>query len=289
MGRQQSQTPSGRKGWVPMEARDFYDGLGNDYDRMVSWQGRLAREQVFFNRLFDENGTRSVLDAACGTGMHAIAFARRGMRCAGAALRPAMIGRARENASAAGVVVDFQVAAFGELAQRFAGPFDALTCLGNSLPHLPDDSALAACLAEFSRLLRPGGLLIIQNRNYDRVLRERQRFMPLASRSDEEGETLFLRISDFAGADGADGAAQDAAGVNGAARERIDFTIVTLKKRAGAWTQSFQTTPLRALRRATMEKALATARFSSLQLYGSYAMIPFDSPDAADLVAVARK
>jgi glycine/sarcosine N-methyltransferase len=269
-----------------MEARDFYDGLGDDYDRLVSWQARLAREQLFFNRLFDENGTRSVLDAACGTGMHAIAFARRGMSCAGADLSPAMIGRARENASAAGVAVDFQVAAFGELAQRFAGPFDALTCLGNSLPHLPDDSALTACLAEFSRLLRPGGLLIIQNRNYDRVLRERQRFMPLASRSDEEGETLFLRISDFADPEGA---AQDAAGAYGAAAERIDFTIVTLKKRAGAWTQSVQTTPLRALRRATMEKALAAARFSSLQLYGSYAMIPFDSPDAADLVAVARK
>ena len=63
-----------------MDARDFYDGLGDDYDRMVSWEGRLAREEQFFNRLFDENGTWSVLDAACGTGMHAIAFARGGMR-----------------------------------------------------------------------------------------------------------------------------------------------------------------------------------------------------------------
>ncbi|MGA2479782.1 MAG: class I SAM-dependent methyltransferase [Spirochaetia bacterium] len=168
-----------------MEARDFYDGLGEDYDRMVSWQGRLAREQVFFDRLFDENKTASVLDAACGTGMHAIAFARRGMRCAGADLSPAMIGRARENASAATATVDFQVAAFGELRRKFSAPFDAITCLGNSLPHLPDDSSLAACLADFAGLLRAGGLLVIQNRNYDRVLRERQRFLPLSSRSDQ--------------------------------------------------------------------------------------------------------
>ena len=67
------------RGRATMEARDFYDGLGDDYDRMVSWQGRLAREEAFFQRLFDENGVHSVLDAACGTGMHAIAFARRGL------------------------------------------------------------------------------------------------------------------------------------------------------------------------------------------------------------------
>ena len=41
-----------------MDARDFYDGLGDDYDRMVSWKGRLAREEAFFQRLFEENGVR---------------------------------------------------------------------------------------------------------------------------------------------------------------------------------------------------------------------------------------
>jgi glycine/sarcosine N-methyltransferase len=263
-----------------MDARDFYDGLGVDYDRMVSWQARLAREQQFFDRLFGESGARSVLDAACGTGMHAIAFAGGGLRSAGADLSPAMIGRARDNAAAAGVSVDFQVAAFGELAKRFSAPFDAVTCLGNSLPHLLDDSSLGACLSDFAALLRTGGLLIIQNRNYDRVLRERQRFMPLSSRSDNEGETLFLRISDFP---------ESGPAPAGSAAELIDFTIVTLKKRAGTWTQAVQTTPLRALRRAIVEKALLAAGFSSVRCYGSYAMTPCDSPDAADLVAVATK
>jgi hypothetical protein len=104
--------------------------------------------------------------------------------------------------------------------------------------------------------------------------------MPLSSRSDDEGETLFLRISDFPG---------PAAAPAGPAAELIDFTIVTLKKRAGAWTQAVQTTPLRALRRATVEEALRAAGFSSVRCYGSYAMTPCDSPDAADLVAVATK
>ena len=259
-----------------MEAREFYDGLGGDYDRMVSWQGRLAREEAFFRRVFDEAGAARVLDAACGTGMHAIAFARRGLESAGADLSPAMIASARENARAAGVDVDLQVAAFGELAGRFTGPFDAVTCLGNSLPHLIDEASLAACLTDFGRLLRPAGLLVIQNRNYDRVLRERQRFMPLAVRAEGEEESLFLRITDFPPA-------------GGPAGDLIDFTIVTLKKTKNAWSQSVQSTPLRAIRRITLERALTAAGFSSVDVYGSYAMASPDSPDASDLVVVARK
>ena len=50
------------------------------------------------------------------------------------------------------------------------------------------------------------------------------------------------------------------------AAELIDFTIITLKKRAGTWTQAVQTTPLRALRRATVEEALRAAGFTSVQM-----------------------
>ena len=99
-----------------MDAREFYDSLGGDYDRMVSWQVRIAREASFFQRLFGENSVRRVLDAACGTGVHAIEFARQGLRSAGADLSPAMIDQARaERARSAGVEVDLQAAAFGEL------------------------------------------------------------------------------------------------------------------------------------------------------------------------------
>ena len=259
-----------------MDAKDFYDSMGGDYDRMVSWHTRIAREAAFFHRLFEENGVRRVLDAACGTGAHAIEFARQGLRSAGADLSPAMIGLARENARAAGVEVDLQAAAFGELAGRFTGPFDAVTCLGNSLPHLVDDSSLAAALSDFASLLRPDGVCVIQNRNYDRLLRDRQRFMPLAAREDAEGEALFLRITDFPPA------ADDAS-------ESIEFTIVTLKKRHGSWDQTARTTPLRALRRATIERALGAAGFSSIQVYGSFAMAAFDEPGTGDLVAVAKR
>ena len=48
-----------------------------------------------------------------------------------------MMERARENARQAGVTVRFEAAGFGELAVTFGERcFNALLCLGNSLPHL---------------------------------------------------------------------------------------------------------------------------------------------------------
>jgi SAM-dependent methyltransferase len=263
-----------------VDAREFYDRLGEDYDGMVSWDARLKREEAFFKQLFAAERTRSVLDAACGTGMHAVAFARHGLRSAGADLSPAMITQARLNAERAGVRVELVAAGLGQISAALPGPFDAVTCLGNSLPHLLDDAALSACFTDFATLLAPHGVVVIQNRNYDRLLRERQRFMPVAARSTPDGETLFLRITDFSPLDAAPGTP---------AAEHVEFTILTLKKRGGAWSQTIQSTPLRALRRSTVEAALSAAGFTGLQAYGGYGKEPSDSAAAADLVVVARK
>ena len=52
--------------------------------------------------------------------------------------------------------------------------FDAIICLGNSFPGLTfEDSALTPqkkALNNFNSLLRPGGVLLIDHRNYDNIL-----------------------------------------------------------------------------------------------------------------------
>ena len=259
-----------------MDAQVFYDGFGCEYDLMVSWEQRLAREEPFFERVFAESNARRVLDAACGTGMHVIAFARAGRECTGADLSLVMVEKARQNALDAGVPARFVVAGFGELKSRVGGLFDAVTCLGNSLPHLLDEESLRCCLADFASVLAPGGILVIQNRNYDRLLKERQRFMPPVSHGDGEEETLFLRITEYPTA----GAAAD---------EAIDFTLLTLKKRSGGWDMHEQSTPLRALRRSTMESELRRAGFVRVRAYGSYAHDDFNATSSNDLVIVAAR
>ncbi|MDY7040920.1 MAG: class I SAM-dependent methyltransferase, partial [Chloroflexota bacterium] len=82
-----------------MRTVPLYDPFSSDYDRFVNWKERLAYELPFIERQLTAVGARRVLDAACGTGMHAIALAQRGYEVIGADLSAGMIERARENAA----------------------------------------------------------------------------------------------------------------------------------------------------------------------------------------------
>lgn len=253
----------------------MYEAFSLDYDRFVDWPGRLRFELPFLEaQLITAAGQGSrVLDAACGTGWHAIALAQRGYRAAGADLSPAMIERARHNAAGAGVEVRFEAAGFGSLKGTFGvGTFDALLCLGNSLPHLLNDEELQAALFDFHRTLVPGGQLILQNRNFDQVLANRQRWMePQASR-DGDAEWLFLRFYDF-----------DPDGL-------ITFNILTLQRTGdSSWTQQVHTTRLRPLLHSDLNAALQAAGFTSLQAYGSLGGEPFDPATSGNLVITARR
>jgi SAM-dependent methyltransferase len=255
----------------------MYDTFSADYDRFVNWPARLAAELPFIEGQLQAvagqgNRLAQVLDTACGTGMHAIALAQRGYAAAGADLSAGMIQRARANAATAGVSPRFETAGFEELARVF-GPrgFDALLCLGNSLPHLLAPADLAAALDDFATCLRPGGLLLIQNRNFDAVLARRERWMEPQAHHEGEAEWLFLRFYDF-----------DPDGL-------LTFNIVTLHRAAAApWAQQITATRLRPLRQADLLAALGRAAFVDLTCYGDMAGAPFDPETSGNLVVAAK-
>src|SRR3990170_5026125 len=116
----------------------MYDAFSDSYDRFVNWPSRLAFEMPFIEaqlHLLAPSNARPlrILDAACGTGMHVLALAQAGYTASGADLSAGMIQRARQNAQAHNLQVEFFTAGFGELAPvTGAGHFDVLLCLGNS-------------------------------------------------------------------------------------------------------------------------------------------------------------
>lgn len=80
-----------------------------------------------------------------------------------------MINKAKLNAERHGLVAKYEVADFRHLSETLREKFDAIVCLGNSLPHLLTDSDLAMALTEMEKSLNDDGLLIIHQRNYDRL------------------------------------------------------------------------------------------------------------------------
>jgi len=248
----------------------MYDQFSLDYDRFVDWPGRLSFELPF---LIKQIGTSArVLDAACGTGWHAIALAQRGYQAAGADLSLPMIERARQHAAGAGVNVRFEPVGFGKLAQTFGeDSFDVLLCLGNSLPHLLSLAELQVALVDFARCLKPGGRLILQNRNFDLVLAKSLRWMEPQAHSEGDAEWLFLRFYDF-----------DPDGL-------ITFNIVNLQRQAGGdWKQRLHTTRLRPLLQAELAATLAEAGFAGLEAFGSLGGEGFDPQKSGNLVLISR-
>jgi hypothetical protein len=183
-----------------------------------------------------------------------------------------MIERAHPNAREAGVEVQFETAGFGKLAATFGrGAFDALLCLGNSLPHVLTPEDLHAALADFAACLCPGGLALIQNRNFDLVLANRARWMEPQAYREGEDEWLFLRFYDFE----PDGL--------------INFNVVTLwREGAGGWSQQVSSTPLRPLTQAGLTAALSSAGFVDITCYGDMSSTPFDPETSGNLIVTAR-
>jgi glycine/sarcosine N-methyltransferase len=247
----------------------LYDGFSEDYDRFVDWPGRLAHELPFLEQQLERHGARRILDAACGTGQHALALTRRGYQVDGADLSPRMVERARGNAAASSVPAGFAVGGLGELAQVFPGPYDALICLGNSLPHLLEPREVRAALADFFRVLRPEGLLIIQNRNYDRVWQRRERFMPLETHRQGDREWLFFRFMDYHEA-------------------TLTFNMVTMERTGEAWTYRIGVTELRPIFQRELAAWLPEAGFGQVRFYGGYCGDPFDPQASSDLIVVAK-
>ncbi len=266
------------RNYTIVEGTSMYNKFSQDYDRFVNWQNRLAFELPFLLTQLEgvtpqPGAPLRVLDAACGTGQHVIALAKKGLDVTGADLSSEMIAVARANASAAGLDLRFEPVGFGSLAKTFgAGSFGAILCLGNSLPHLLTPAGLADALRDFANCLTPGGMLIIQNRNFDAVLASRSRWMEPETHVEGNHEWVFQRFYDFE------------------TDNSIRFNIVTLTRKAGSdWQASLTATHLRPQKQQELAAALTAAGFSGIQSYGSLSGDAFVPASSGNLVVTASK
>ena len=104
-----------------------------------------------------------LLDAGCGTGRHAAELARRGYVVHGIDLSPELIDVARQASDGERVSVSF---AIGDIKLLPTHRFDAILCRG-VLNDLVEDQDRKAVLVAFANALRPGGVLILDVREWE--------------------------------------------------------------------------------------------------------------------------
>lgn len=150
--------------------QQYQAGLADIWDELINWNGRAEGEKGFFKNLLKTQGAQRVLDAACGTGYHTIDLSEAGFDVTASDNCPKMLRKARINAAASGCSCTFVCADWRELEDLFGEPFDAILCLGSSLPHLHDKDDRIKALNQFHRILKPGGILVVDHRNFDALL-----------------------------------------------------------------------------------------------------------------------
>lgn len=265
-------------------------GRPTDYDVLVDWEKRLAREGPFFRTLFERHGVRSVADVGAGSGRHAILFSSWGLEVWAIDPSDEMLEKARANAARLMAPIRVVRGAFGEVSRLLPAPVDAVTCTGNALPHVEGIEGLHEALSDFCRALRPGGLLVLHLLNHHRILARQVRTVPPVFREADEGDVFFLRLMD-----------PDGRG------ERILFDFVTLVRDArvrsssdpDAWPETLAADPSGgwqlACRRSVhtslpydvLAREMEAAGFEVVDLYGAHDFSPFRPDEDESVIAVA--
>jgi len=155
-----------------------YELLAADYDWMFG-DDALANGRAINSpataRLLERIGRTSlVLDAACGTGVDAAVLARRGFTVWAADGSEAMAEGAAARFRRERLAIPLLRSAWADLPAATDERFDVVLCIGNSLVHAAGRDAMVQALTGLRRMARPGGHVVIDSRNWERLHAERQ-------------------------------------------------------------------------------------------------------------------
>jgi len=244
---------------------DFYDQIAGEYDRITDTAARAAAAEGFVAELADRFAPASALDVACGTGVYTLPLARRGVRTVGVDLSEPMLAQARRRAAREPLSIEWLCAPMQELAGRFDRTFDAVLCMGNSIPHLLTDADLDAALGGLVGLLTPGGVLVLQLLNYARVLARRERIIGI----DRSGDRQYVRFYDFL-------------------PDRVRFNILEIAWQGDRWRHALHSTELRPYTARTLQDAVIRHGCGDVERYSGLRFEPFDE-DASDTVMLVGR
>ena len=145
---------------TPSETAAAYDQWSKTYDEPRN--NLFDFDEPIMHEILDAQPPGIVLDAACGTGRYAAYLASHGHQVIGVDCSAEMLARARAQVDQARFVL-------GDLHQLplRAAAVDVVVC-ALALAHVP---ALEPVMAEFARVLRPAGHLVISDVHHELVFR----------------------------------------------------------------------------------------------------------------------
>jgi 2-polyprenyl-3-methyl-5-hydroxy-6-metoxy-1,4-benzoquinol methylase len=177
-------------------ADHYLKHLGPVYTWMAGDLGAaIARGGLELDALsLTADGVATAVDLGAGFGMHAIPLARRGYSVVAIDSYEPLL---RELAAQAGsLAVRTVTADLRDFRRHVKEAADVITCMGDTLTHLPTHESVATLFREVASSLKRGGVFAATFRDYDSApLHGESRFI-LVRADDERVLTCFLEYAD---------------------------------------------------------------------------------------------
>jgi glycine/sarcosine N-methyltransferase len=249
---------------IKYDASGFYNDISENYDEMFNFENDLDSAEKVVAELKKQFDFDTALDIGCGTGSCTLALARSGAEVTGMDLSNLMIDKAKKNSLAYGLDINFINSGMDDMLSNVNGKFDLIMCMGNTLPHLLHKKDLLLMMTACRQLLNPGGHLVLNLLNYDRILGAKERIIGITRSKNHE----FIRFYDFE-------------------PPYVNFNLLEIDWGKGAPSHKIVSTKLYPYTHLEVESVLLQTNFKDLKIYGSLSLKKYKPEKSKSITLIA--
>lgn len=175
--------------------------MASVYDRadiydLLEDESRYEAYERHWEKVLKDRPVKTFLDVSIGSGSVTLPLTGLGIRLSGSDLSKTMLDRCRKKAQQRQVDITLKQCDFRAVSGEFPEQFDCVASTGNSLPYVSNEDVLLT-LGQMDRLVRPGGYLYFDVRNWDKILRERNRFYLYNPFFDGDTRINLIQVWDY--------------------------------------------------------------------------------------------
>lgn len=172
----------------------IYD-KANIYD-LLETQDHLKAYRKHWETLLQGKNIHSFLDVSIGSGSVTLPLCEMGIQLCGSDLSEEMLARCKVKAEKAGYHIELKCSDFRKLSCWEGKQFDCVASTGNSLPHVENADVLMA-LEQMNALVKRGGYLYLDIRNWEKILHDRTRFYLYDPVFIDENRINMIQVWDY--------------------------------------------------------------------------------------------
>lgn len=230
------------------------------YDRFLRRESLLPPGLL---ELVRSTGARNILDLGAGTGTIAVGLAAEGYDAIGVDFSSDMLKKARQKARLHKTGARFF---YGNIIYvDLEMSFDMVLCLGNTLPLIQNIADSRRLFKNCHRHLKPGGWLIFQILNYDRILK----FRPATFATDVLDDLIRIKQYRYE-------------------KDTIDFVVSLIETAKIPPKISFSRRKIKPWIAKNLKFELRRAGFKKISAFGDYSKSKF-TLESKDLIILCRR